>query len=230
MDIIYENVEFHTRIKEVFSNYLGYKKQSEILIRHKELNAASLSKYFRNMKTITRKLINLLYEENINIDWVCTGRGKPLLDKSLTTNSIYNEKIEIHTRITEAFFHKKIGQTELSEKYELSKGLINNFFNVNTTITKDLAKVCFYEDINIDWICTGRGSMFIDDVGLDELNKNEDFVNELIDSNDKKELDNKDALEEKTLEILKKLTQEQKEYYFHKISADFHENNIKKNR
>lgn len=226
MNKSYQNLEFHVRIRDVFHNYLGYKKQSEIIEKYKNIKTASISKFFNSQKTITRKLINLLYQENINIDWICTGRGNPLIDKRLTENNIYNENIEIYTRISEAFSNKRIGQTQLSEKYGFSKGLINNFFNVNTTITTELAKICFYEDINIDWICTGRGAMFIQDVSI--LDNNEKYVDNLIEQNNTQNEDSDSSIEERTLMILKKLTTTQKEYYYHKISADFLENTLKK--
>jgi DNA-binding XRE family transcriptional regulator len=222
----YINLEFHIRIRDVFYNYLGYKKQSEIVEKYKNIKTASLNKYFNTQKTITRKLINLLYEENVNIDWICTGRGEPLIDKRITENNMYNPNIEIYTRIAEAFNNKRIGQTKLSEIYSLSKALINNYFNVNTTITADLARICFHENINIDWICTGRGSMFINDLSI--LDNNEKFVDNLIEKNKARSGDSDNSIEEKTLQLLKQLTRAQKEYYFHKISADFLENNLKK--
>lgn len=223
MDKIYNNIEFHSRIYDVFLKHLGYKRQSEIAKKYSYLTPTSVNKFFHNQKTITRKLIDLLYAERVNIDWICTGRGEPIIDLEVQENSTYKPQISIFSRIDDAFNAKGVGQSKLVEKYDfLSTASVSNYFNVNTTITKDLAKLCFYEDINIDWVCTGRGDMFINE--LDILNKNEQFVDKLIEKN--KELE-KDKIEDLTLELLKKLTKEQKEYYYHKISADLIENNMK---
>lgn len=223
MDKIYNNIEFHSRIYDVFLKHLGYKRQSEIAKKYSYLTPTSVNKFFHNQKTITRKLIDLLYAERVNIDWICTGRGEPTIDSEVHENTIYKPQISIFSRIDDAFNAKGVGQSKLVEKYDfLSTASVSNYFNVNTTITKDLAKLCFYEDINIDWVCTGRGDMFINE--LDILNKNEQFVDKLIEKN--KELE-KDKIEDLTLELLKKLTKEQKEYYYHKISADLIENNMK---
>lgn len=219
MNKIYEDLEFYKRINEVFHKYLGYKKQNELVKKYKsEYNATTINKYFISQKTITKKLIKLLYSENINIDWICTGRDNPLISKEIVDNHFYNESVNIHERMNKAIQNLMKSPAELSSEYDfLSAALISNFCNINTTITKDIAKLCFYENINIDWVCTGRGEIFINNEK--NIENNENLINTLLDHNN---------LENKTLELLKQLSQEQKEYYFHKISADIYENKHKK--
>lgn len=72
------------------------------------------------------------------------------------------QNMSLSERITEAFRAKKIKQKDLVNKYDyLSSGLVNKFFNSQKTVTSILVKLCMNENINIDWLCTGRGNMFI---------------------------------------------------------------------
>ncbi|RBQ32304.1 hypothetical protein CRU92_00910 [Arcobacter sp. FW59] len=74
------------------------------------------------------------------------------------------KNMSLSERINEAFKIKKIKQVDLVNKYEyLSSPLVNKFFNSQKTVTKILIKLCTDENINIDWLCTGRGNMFIDE-------------------------------------------------------------------
>lgn len=67
-------------------------------------------------------------------------------------------------RLEEAFIKKGIKQVMLVKKYDyLSSALINKFFKTQKTITEQFARLCYDENINIDWICTGRGDKFISD-------------------------------------------------------------------
>lgn len=79
----------------------------------------------------------------------------------------------ISSRLSLAFATKGVRQIDLVNKYEyLSPPLINKFFKSQKTVTEILIKLCIDEDINIDWLCTGRGNMFIDDSNSSVVNVN----------------------------------------------------------
>ena len=115
---------------------------------------------------------------------------------------INNENISLSERINEAFKTKKMKQIDLVNKYEyLSPALVNKFFNSQKTVTDILVKLCVDENINIDWLCTGRGNMFLNDNQSSNINVNNSNIavnngngtitinaNDYVDSNEIKEL------------------------------------------
>ena len=75
---------------------------------------------------------------------------------------VNKQNMSLSERIEEAFRVKKVKQIDLVNKYDyLSSALINKFFKNQKTITDILIRLCKDENINIDWLCTGRGDMFI---------------------------------------------------------------------
>jgi transcriptional regulator with XRE-family HTH domain len=176
----FEDIKFHTRISQVFKRK-GI-KQSD-LVKKYHFPAAKISKYFNETKTITKTIAKLLHNENINIDWICTGRGDMFLEEQYQ-NMKFNENIEYFSRISEFFQKKGIEQREIVRKYEfLSVGLTSNFFNINKSITDRLAKLCFYENLNVHWICTGIGESNIKTLNFDKKleEKKEDFCEKIYD-------------------------------------------------
>ena len=67
----------------------------------------------------------------------------------------------ISERFTLAMNKKAINNAFLSKKYEISRQLVNNFFTNQKTLTDKLAEVCDGENINMNWLLTGKGEMFI---------------------------------------------------------------------
>lgn len=105
-----------------------------------------------------------------------------------------NEVYEFSERFKEAMKAKGIEKAyQLSKKYEfLSPQLANNFFAKNKTITKAFAQVCEMENINIHWIATGKGEMFINENKTNQqINGNNNIGNinnssiKVLQSNDK---------------------------------------------
>lgn len=83
------------------------------------------------------------------------------------------QNVSLSERISEVFRVKKIKQIDLVNKYEyLSSALVNKFFKNQKTVTDILIKLCMDENINIDWLCTGRGNMFIEDNKTSNINVN----------------------------------------------------------
>ncbi|SKB73053.1 helix-turn-helix domain-containing protein [Malaciobacter marinus] len=115
--------------------------------------------------------------------------------------------------INSNFFNirKKLGfnQTDFAEKLETSQNLISKYekgqVELPFKIINNLHKVF---NININWLLTGSGEM---------------FENENNKPSEKKDID----ITSKISEELTKLTDLQKEYYYHKIKSDALENEIK---
>ncbi len=123
---------------------------------------------------------------------------------------VNKQNISLSERIEEVFRTKKIKQIDLVNKYDyLSSALINKFFNNQKTITEILIKLCIDENINIDWLCTGRGNMFV---------TNETFINTQNTSN--LLVDKASSFVEEIQENVKKLSPKRQEYYYHRIKAD----------
>jgi spore germination protein YaaH len=130
---------------------------------------------------------------------------------------VNKQNISLSERIEEVFRAKKIKQIDLVNKYDyLSSALINKFFNNQKTITEILIKLCMDEDINIDWLCTGRGNMFI---------TNEIFVN--TNNTSKLLVEKESSFQEHLTEDIKKLSPKRQEYYYHRIKADLIEEELR---
>lgn len=129
---------------------------------------------------------------------------------------VYKQNISLSERIEEVFKTKKIKQIDLVNKYDyLSSALINKFFNNQKTITEILIKLCIDENINIDWLCTGRGNMFI---------THETFTN--IENTSNLLVKNTPLFEEELHKDIKKLSPKRQEYYYHRIKADLIEDEL----
>jgi hypothetical protein len=129
---------------------------------------------------------------------------------------VNKQNISLSERIEEVFRTKKIKQIDLVNKYDyLSSALINKFFNNQKTITEILIKLCMDEDINIDWLCTGRGNMFI---------TNEVFVT--TNNTSKLLVEKESSFQEHLTEDIKKLSPKRQEYYYHRIKADLIEDEL----
>ncbi|RXK00457.1 transcriptional regulator [Arcobacter sp. CECT 8986] len=106
---------------------------------------------------------------------------------------------------------KKLGfnQTDFAEKLETSQNLISKYekgqVELPLKIINNLHKVF---NININWLLTGYGEMFENQNNLSVEKKDIDLVSSI-------------------LEELNKLSDLQKEYYYHKIKSDALENEIK---
>jgi hypothetical protein len=126
--------------------------------------------------------------------------------------------ISLSERISEVFKVKKMKQKDLVNKYDyLSSPLINKFFNNQKTVTEHLIRLCIDENINLDFLCTGRGNMFV---------TNESYIKE------KKESDllvtsfNNPSIENTLIEDIKKLSSKRQEYYYHRVKADLIDDEI----
>ncbi len=124
--------------------------------------------------------------------------------------------MSLSERIEEAFKVKKVKQIDLVNKYDyLSSALINKFFKNQKTITDILMRLCEDENINIDWLCTGRGNMFI----TNEIYKNE--TSNLL-------VKNKALFSNEIFNDIQKLSSKRQEYYYHRIKADLIEEELDK--
>ena len=128
----------------------------------------------------------------------------------------------ISKNFNEAINKIGIKQSDLAKKYNISRQMVNKFTTNQKTITNKFAEICDKENINIHWILTKRGKMFITDYnnhlvdnainnGNIQLNgHNNGTIN--INSND--ELSNEISRE------IKKLPTKKIEYFYHLIKAE----------
>ena len=129
---------------------------------------------------------------------------------------VNKQNMSLSERIEEAFKVKKVKQIDLVNKYDyLSSALINKFFKNQKTITDILMRLCEDENINIDWLCTGRGNMFI----TNEIYKNE--TSNLL-------VKNKALFTNEIFNDIKKLSPKRQEYYYHRIKANLIEGKLDK--
>ncbi len=129
---------------------------------------------------------------------------------------VNKQNMSLSERIEEAFKVKKVKQIDLVNKYDyLSSALINKFFKNQKTITDILMRLCEDENINIDWLCTGRGNMFI----TNEIYKNE--TSNLL-------VKNKALFSNEIFNDIQKLSSKRQEYYYHRIKADLIEEELDK--
>ena len=127
---------------------------------------------------------------------------------------VNKQNMSLSERIEEAFRVKKVKQIDLVNKYDyLSSALINKFFKNQKTITDILIRLCKDENINIDWLCTGRGNMFI----TNEIYKNE--TSNLL-------VKNKALFSNEIFNDIQKLSSKRQEYYYHRIKADLIEEEL----
>ncbi|WP_131798715.1 hypothetical protein [Arcobacter porcinus] len=130
---------------------------------------------------------------------------------------VNKQNMSLSERIEEAFRIKKIKQVDLVNKYDyLSSALINKFFKNQKTITDILIRLCKDEDINIDWLCTGRGNAFI----TNEINSLD------MDNTSKLLVENKLLYKDELLSDIQKLSSKQQKYYYHRIKADLIEKEL----
>ncbi|WP_066164676.1 hypothetical protein [Aliarcobacter cryaerophilus] len=129
---------------------------------------------------------------------------------------VNKQNMSLSERIEEVFKVKKVKQIDLVNKYDyLSSALINKFFKNQKTITDILIRLCEDENINIDWLCTGRGNMFI----TNEIYKNE--TSNLL-------VKNKALFTNEIFNDIQKLSAKRQEYYYHRIKADLIEEELDK--
>ncbi len=125
--------------------------------------------------------------------------------------------MSLSERIEEAFRVKKVKQIDLVNKYDyLSSALINKFFKNQKTITDILIRLCKDENINIDWLCTGRGEMFItNETCKKDINNTSNLL-----------VENKSLFRDELIESIDKLSPKRQEYYYHRIKADLIEEEL----
>jgi|GEM_PF-6207751 len=68
---------------------------------------------------------------------------------------------KISERFSQAISEKNINNAFLSKKYNISRQLVNKFFTTQKTITDKFAEICDGENINMNWLLTGKGQMFL---------------------------------------------------------------------
>lgn len=140
---------------------------------------------------------------------------------------VNKQNISLSERIEEVFKIKKIKQIDLVNKYDyLSSALINKFFNNQKTVTDMLIRLCIDENINVDWLCTGRGNMFITN---ETFTKIENTLDSLVIKENLLVTEPKikyNSFEEELLKDIKKLSPKRQEYYYHRIKADLIEEEL----
>lgn len=84
----------------------------------------------------------------------------------------FNQQIVPYSeRLKEALAAKNLKQKDLVKKYDyLSTSLASKFLNNQKSITDVFAKLCSDENINIHWIATGNGEIFIQDCNSVKVN------------------------------------------------------------
>ena len=130
---------------------------------------------------------------------------------------VNKQNMSLSERIEEAFRVKKVKQIDLVNKYDyLSSALINKFFKNQKTITDILIRLCKDENINIDWLCTGRGDMFItNETCKKDINNTSNLL-----------VENKSLFRDELIESIDKLSPKRQEYYYHRIKADLIEEEL----
>ncbi len=130
---------------------------------------------------------------------------------------VNKQNMSLSERIEEAFRVKKVKQIDLVNKYDyLSSALINKFFKNQKTITDILIRLCKDENINIDWLCTGRGEMFItNETCKKDINNTSNLL-----------VENKSLFRDELIESIDKLSPKRQEYYYHRIKADLIEEEL----
>ena len=68
---------------------------------------------------------------------------------------------EISERFTKAIDKKELKNADISKKYGISRQNVNNFLTKQKTMTPKFAEICDGENININWLLTGNGKMFL---------------------------------------------------------------------
>ena len=130
------------------------------------------------------------------------------------------QNISLSERISEVFKVKKMKQKDLVNKYDyLSSPLINKFFNNQKTVTDHLIRLCIDENINLDFLCTGRGKMFV----TNESYIKEEKESDLLVHESRAEYN---SIENILIEDIKKLSQKRKEYYYYRVKADLIEDEL----
>ncbi|WP_321778834.1 hypothetical protein [Sulfurimonas sp.] len=112
--------------------------------------------------------------------------------------------ISYSVRLKSALEAKNLKQKDLVKKYDyLSTSLMSKFLNNQKTITDIFSKLCSDENINIHWIATGHGDMFVQDCnGVNVTNHSGNVaVNGTITINTKDYADNDEIKE--ILDLLK---------------------------
>lgn len=70
---------------------------------------------------------------------------------------------EISERFAVAVDKLGLKNADIVKKHNISRQLVNNFLTSQKTMTLTFAEVCDGEKININWILTGNGNMFINE-------------------------------------------------------------------
>jgi len=113
--------------------------------------------------------------------------------------------VNYSNRLRIALETKNTKQKDLAKKYDyLSTSLVSKFLNNQKSITDIFARLCSDEDINIHWIATGNGDMFVQnqDSNINVHNHNGNVaVNGTITINTKDYTDGEEIKE--LLELLK---------------------------
>lgn len=113
-------------------------------------------------------------------------------------------------RLEEVRESLNFSKTEFCNKTGITYQSYQNYLNGRLISTEVLVKLKQLFNININWLLTGSGEM---------------FENENNKPSEKEDID----ITSKISEELTKLTDLQKEYYYHKIKSDALENEIREN-
>ena len=95
-----------------------------------------------------------------------------------------------------------INNSIVATKYGLTPQAIGQQ-KVKKSINETISLLCEKELINLNWIQTGKGQIFIEELNYENINE---------------------SLEKELLEDIPKLTPKQQEYYYHRVKADLIEN------
>jgi phage repressor protein C with HTH and peptisase S24 domain len=77
---------------------------------------------------------------------------------------------ELSQRFAKAISKKGLKNADISKKYNISRQLVNNFFTIQKTLTEKMKDVCDGENINLHWLLTEKGEMFINNPKINSTN------------------------------------------------------------
>ncbi len=124
-----------------------------------------------------------------------------------------NEKLELIR--TNVYLNKQ----EFCKKLNITYQTYQNYLKGRDISTDVAIKLNNIFNININWLLTGKGDMFI---------TNEPCAN--IENTSNLLVEKKSSFEEELFNDIKKLSSKKQEYYYHKIKSDLIEDELKSSK
>lgn len=88
---------------------------------------------------------------------------------------------KINDNFRNALSTLNIKQNDIAKKYEISRQSVNKLATDQKSITEILIKICDEENININYIATGKGNILNTNENINYKNENIKMINKLDD-------------------------------------------------